>query len=36
MSEEENTHYRELNLSPRSKYLDGVAISDRLFFPMLQ
>ena len=36
MSEEENIHYRGLNLSPRSKFLDGLAFSDRLFFPMLQ
>ena len=36
MSEEEKTHNRGLNLSPKSKFLDGLVISDSLFFPVLQ
>ena len=35
LSEEEKTHNRGSNLSPRGKFLDGLAISDSLFFPVL-
>ena len=36
LSEEEYAHNQKLKLSPRSKFLDGLVISDGTFFPVLQ
>ena len=35
MFEEEYAHNQRLNLSPRSKFLGGLAISDGMFFLVL-
>ena len=36
LSEEDKTHNQRLSLSPRSKFLDELAISDSMFFLVLQ